>query len=139
MNYDAFTKYHPGRGHWRERMTLDQAMDIVGASWIGRLEPHIVFDPTVKHQYRVIRTQTHDGTTMFTPQLLMDTLLNLFRQNSYYTPMGPPPDGYLPHYTIGHIRHALVFGMVDLPAGRYPGCRESFVIPVRCEYRPQEA
>lgn len=137
MNFDAFSKWCSARGYLRARLTLDQAMEILGATWIeGALPPHITFDPKVDHQYRIIRSHSHDGTTMFTRDLLSGCMRRLFNRTTHFKPMGPPPENHLPYYTIGNIRHAMVFGKVNLPAGRYPGCRESFVIPVRCEYRP---
>jgi hypothetical protein len=131
--YNFFTKWNPGDGYSRRRLTLDEAMDICGAKWRG--DPHITFNPGVKHQYRLIVRHRHDGTTAFTQELLLKAMARLFGRSTYYKP-DPPKDGYLPHYTVGNIRHALVFGKVDLPVGCFPGCRESFVIPVRVDWVP---
>jgi hypothetical protein len=121
----------------KERLTLDEVMRSVGAEWTG--EPHIAFDPNLKHQYRIIRQQSHDGTQIFTCQMMEDALMNLFRRNSYYAPMGLPAEDVDIFYTVGPIRLVTVHGKVNLPAGRYPGQRERITIPVRCEYRKRVA
>lgn len=121
----------------REKLTLDQAMKCFDAKFIS--EPYIVFDPKVDYQYRIIRRHAHDGLWMFTDQLLLDCLMLLLQRQSYYKPMGPPDRSReAPFYTIGYIRRAVVYGDVDLPCGRVMGCRESWTIPVKCEYRAIE-
>lgn len=117
----------------KHRMTLDDAMKICGVEWTG--EPHIVVDPKVKYQYRIIRHCDHDGTLLFSHDLIVKAMENLLCRTSYYR-RDPIPEGMVPRYTIGRIRIAAVFGMVDLKCGRYPGMRESVIIPVRVEHVP---
>ena len=117
----------------KERLSLEDVMKILEAEWTG--DPHITYDPDLVQQYKIIRQQSHDGTQMFTWQMIRDSMLNLFHMNSYYRPMGLPPEDCYIHYTVGTIRLVTVHGYVDLPAGRYPGQRERIVIPVTCEYR----
>ena len=118
----------------RDRLSLNEAMRFIGAEWTGA--PHIVFDPHMKPQYRIRRGSHHDGTLLFSVELMHEALIPLFDMGSYYKPMGPPSAGMMPRYTIGRIKRFSVYGLVDLPVGRYPGERERVVIPVRCDYVP---
>lgn len=36
-------------------------------------------------------------------------------------------------YRVGHMKIMAVYGMVDLPCGRYPGMKELVKLPVVCE------
>ena len=121
----------------RQRLTLDQAMQAIGAEWNG--EPHITFDPAVQHQFVIRRGMAHDGTFAHRMQLIQTALMPLFQRSCYFKPMGELPAGMMPIYTVGTIKLFSVFGLVDLPAGRYPGERERIVIPVRCEYVKETA
>lgn len=118
----------------RDRLDLNEAMRFIGAAWTG--EPHIVFDPNLKPQYRIRRASKHDGTTLFSMELMQKALTPLFDLSSYYKPMGEPPPGMRPTYTIGRIKRFSVYGRVKVPAGEIFGERECVVIPVRCDYVP---
>ena len=116
----------------RDRLTLDEAMGFIGARWTA--EPYINFDPGIIPQYRIRRASTHDGTFLFSKELMLKALSPLFSRASYYKPMGEPPAGMVPEYTIGMIKRFSVFGDVVVPAGKIFGERECVVIPVRCKY-----
>jgi len=118
----------------RDRLDLNEAMRFIGAKWTG--EPHIVFDPDLEPQYRIRRASSHDGTMLFSMELMNKALTPLFERSSYYKPIGEPPQGMRPRYTIGRINRFSVYGRVKLPVGVYPGERECVVIPVRCAYVP---
>lgn len=118
----------------RDRLDLNEAMRFIGAKWTG--ESHIVFDPELTPQYRIRRASSHDGTLLFSMELMQKALTPLFDLSSYYKPMGKPPHGMRPRYTIGRIKRFSVYGRVKLPVGVYPGERECVVIPVRCDYVP---
>ena len=138
MTHSAFVKRVGGvRQYSRRFFSLDEAMQMIGASWVG--EPHITYDPAVDYQYRIIRRQSSDGTLTHFYWLLLEALKNLFERTSYYKPMGERVRGQDVRYIIGRIRHAEVFGRVKLACSEthlYPGKRESITIPVRCEYAP---
>ncbi len=121
----------------RDRFNLDDAMRLIGAKWAR--EPNIVFDPDLKPQYRIRRQSQHDGTLLFSIELLQKALMPLFDGRSYFKPNGPTPPGMTARYTIGRIKRMSVYGNVDLPCGNYPGERERVVIPVRCDYVPSGA
>lgn len=92
------------------------------------------FDPSLVPQYKIVRSQTHDGTMMFTQELLDEAMARLANRVSYYKPMGSPESSGDVRYVVGWAKFATVFGMVDLKCGRYPGLRERITIPVRCVY-----
>ena len=123
----------PSEKHFqRERLSLTEAFERIGYPELVAI-PWIKQDANVKPQYRIIRASKHDGTLVFSSDLLVDALKNLVYRRSYYK-QEPPREGLLPMYTIGTIRRCVVHGMVDLPCGRYPGQRERVTIPVRVEW-----
>jgi len=134
--HDVFHK-SVGEGWSRYWLTLDEAMAMVGASWVDGAERHITYDPTVKKQYRIVRKTGHDGTLMFTRSMFKEAMLPLLCRTSFYKPE-PRPDGCEPFYTVGRIRHAVAYGRVWLRCStehKYPGLVESLTIPVRVEWR----
>jgi len=87
-------------------------------------------------QYCRIEQCGHDGTMTFTVEMLQKCLLPLLNQSTYYARSVPSDWGKVIgiKYKIGKIRHAIVFGMVDLRIGRYPGQEERVRLPVISEY-----
>lgn len=96
---------------------------------------HISFDPNVSHQYRVIRQSAHDGTLLFTHELIDRCLIDpVVNAGSCFKP-DPPREGVKRiHYTVGWLKLLSVYGTVNLPIGRYPGMRQRAILPVRCEH-----
>lgn len=117
-------------------MDFDQALKAIGLEWSGtEQDKFIKYDPKLKHQYVIRRGSTHDGTLVFTIELIHKALINLLNKSSYYKPMGECPEGMKPVYTIGKIRRYGIYGNVDLPIRpNVPGVRERIAIPVRVEY-----
>ena len=100
---------------------------------------HITYDPNLKKsgcQYQIIRQCSHDGTMVFTCELLADTLINLANMESYAKNFPPADFNKLVaiKYTVGPIWLSTVYGQVKLPAGTYPGQRERTRMCVVCEY-----
>lgn len=96
---------------------------------------HITYDPNVEPQYRIIRGSSHDGTLLFTYENIDRALEPLINMQSYFVPEKPDPacvSGL--EYTIGDIEIQSEYGQVDLPAGRFPGVKETVTIPVRCRH-----
>lgn len=83
--------------------------------------------------YYIVRQSTHDGTLLFSYQLMAEAARNLAERTSFHKPR-PPAEGQSVRYEVGPVRHATVFGRVDLPVGNYPGQRERIRIPVRAIY-----
>jgi len=100
---------------------------------------HITFDPSLRPldaEYRIIRGCTHDGTVMFTEELIAKTLVRLVTRETYFRDTEPADWSKVRdiRYTVGLARRAVVLGKVNLPCGRFPGQRERIAVPVRCEY-----
>jgi hypothetical protein len=113
-------------------LTLEEAMSFAGVSFIG--EPFIKYDPDLKEQYRIKRVFSHDGTLIFSIELMQETLHPLINRISYYKPDGEPPPDINLSYVVGPIKRVQVFGKVIVPAGRISGERECIIIPVTCIY-----
>nr|DAM52222.1 MAG TPA: hypothetical protein [Caudoviricetes sp.] len=111
---------------------------------IGITCDHITYDPTLrksKSQYQRIRQCSHDGTMIFTCELLADTLLDLINMRSYAKNF-PPEEGKTVvgiKYTVGSLWLSTVWGTVELPAGTYPGQCQRTRMSVVCEYIYAEA
>lgn len=95
---------------------------------------HIVVNPALSRlsgaQYDVIRQSTHDGSGNFTEELIKDVLAPLVMKYSFYKPIDKKPI----RYEVGLLRWSIVYGDVDLPAGRMRGQKERMRLPVRCIY-----
>lgn len=99
---------------------------------------HITYDPSLRKadcHYQVIRQCAHDGTMMFTCDLLAETLHNLIKMESY-AKKSPPNFSKLVaiKYTVGPLWLSTVYGQVQLPAGTYPGEIQRTRMRVACEY-----
>jgi len=97
---------------------------------------NIEFDKDVIPEYYLIRKSTHDGTMMFTQELLDKTLLCLINRTTCYIPTQPKDASTVKDikYTIGGITLTYEFGMKDLKCGKCEGVTNTVSIPVRCEY-----
>jgi hypothetical protein len=98
--------------------------------------PWIKFDKNIEPEYKIIRSCSHDGTMMFTFELIAKVIEPLFKMQSYYIPTKPKNNSKIKeiHYIVGELELKSEFGMVDLPIGRYPGQTDIVTIPVKCEY-----
>ena len=100
---------------------------------------HISFNPALKHSehdFFRIRGSSHDGTFIFTYEILEMLLSDLANMQSFSLKNPPADDKKLIgiKYELGWIKLATVFGTVDLPCGRVPGQRERARVSVKCEY-----
>lgn len=101
--------------------------------------PHVVYDPQLRKgdcQYCIIRQCSHDGTDLFTRDLILQTLNPVVMKTSFYKSNPPDPKKELidVKYTVGPLWLATVYGKVNLPAGAYPGQKERTRMPVKVEY-----
>ena len=91
-------------------------------SWGWEVD-HITFNPNIKESdcgFFRHRRATHDGTLIFTQEMLQNLLLPLANKEKY-SKKYPPVDWKLVkdiHYQVGFIKLAMVFGEVDLPVGK---------------------
>ena len=95
----------------------------------------ITFNPKLSKrngaQYDIIRQTTHDGTLIFEKELIGKTIENLANKSSYSKT--DDQEGVVDRkYEVGYISIATIFGIVELPAGKYPGERQRTRMPVKC-------
>jgi hypothetical protein len=114
--------------------------------WMRKLgwpTDHITYDPKLrKGEYQIVRGSTHDGTLLFTHELLGKALEPLADKSSYYKPREAEFTADTWHkvrYVVGPLKLATVFGEVSLPCSdtmKYPGQRERVRIAVRMVMEP---
>lgn len=95
---------------------------------------HITHDPNVDYEYRIIREQSHDGTSSFTHELIAKILMLLLNKATSAVQSYPTAPVKDIHYTIGNLRIDRNYGPVKLSFGTYPGVTEVISLPVRCKY-----
>lgn len=101
---------------------------------------HIAYDSKMtKGEYDIIKQCGHDGTKLFTYQMMQEALVRLLNMKTHFKPTTPKDWGKVKaiKYTIGPMRHVTVFGMIRLKCSKtskYPGLVERIRIPVKCEY-----
>lgn len=124
-------------GKWfREK--LDPVLTVKNTFGIN-MPAHISYDPDMRwsdRQYYRAAACSNDGTLSLTIDCLARCLDPLLAMQSYHIPSVPDDTSNIVgiRYKIGKIYHSRVYGMVNLPCGRYPGQRESFRIPVKSEF-----
>jgi hypothetical protein len=93
------------------------------------------------YEYRIIRCSKHDGTLCFSMELIANVLFPILNMQSYYKKSAPYDLSTVGSisYIIGDLHQMVVFGMVDLPCGKYPGQREEIFLPVVCKYKMKNA
>ncbi len=101
------------------------------------LPDHITINPALKKgneaKFEMIRQTSHDGTSIFTCDLLEDVLLPILNKNVYYK--GDSLEGVTDiKYEIGLISLACVYGHINVPAGHIWGQRQRARMPVKCIY-----
>ena len=110
----------------------DEALKMFGLE----MPEHITFNPLLTKetgaQYEIIRQSVHDGTLIFEKELIGRVMENLVNKSSFCK--NDDMEGFKDiKYEVGLMTIETVFGIVDLPAGRYPGETQTASIPVRCE------
>jgi uncharacterized alpha/beta hydrolase family protein len=81
-------------------------------------------------QYEIIRQVSHDGTVVFTHNLLKDVLAPLWKKETYYK--RDNIDNVIDiRYEIGLISLATIYGKVKLPCGNVNGEKQRARVPVK--------
>lgn len=120
---------------------IHNPIELISSFWPSAYHRHISYDPHFRRDerdYWIIRQSTHDGTLVFTNELLAKTLINLVRMESYHASR-EPDRGRLKmiKYKVGPIMHSTVFGRVKLSCSKthtYPGLSERTRMAVKCDY-----
>lgn len=131
-DHPVFTKALPPDSRF-ERHRIDPVAYMRKKGWPC---DHITYDPKMrKGDYSIIRGSTHDGTMVFTHELVETPLALLVNRQTFHKPREAEfMAAEDVRYVVGPLRLATVFGLVKLPCSetmRYPGQRERVRIPVR--------
>jgi hypothetical protein len=119
-------------------------IDLMKSYWPDAKTNHITYDPEmISGEYMVIESTGHDGTLYFTIQMFEKALVRFLNMQTHYKPTTPSDwnDISAIHYTIGPIKHAIVYKRIRLKCSRtnlYHGLIESIRIPTKCEYIKKE-
>ena len=101
---------------------------------------HIKYDSNVneEYDYRLIRSSTHDGTMLFTMQLLGEVLEPIVLQKTYCAKHFSPEEAEEKikgiKYTIGDIFIENDFGVKDINGVKIHGQTETATLHVKCDY-----
>ncbi len=109
----------------------------INPSEISNLPDFVTVNPKLTKetgaQYEIIRSSTHDGTMVFTKELLMSVLSPIVNRVSFFKPE-EPTDMSKVRYEIGLIKLETDFReKVTLPCGEFPGQVEKTTLPVKME------
>jgi len=106
--------------------------------------PHVTFDSNLQkgrdsegcEVHEIVRRSAHDGTLAFTIELLQISLIDLANKDLVCKEWKINIENLLRdiHYTIGNIHLVSTSGMVELPAGNFPGVIQEVRIPVKIKY-----
>lgn len=110
-------------------------LELIQSYWPDADASHITYDPNmVVGEFNIIRGSTHDGTMLFTIEILQRTLLPVVN-GTCCNKSNQPPTGVRLFYTIGPILLEIEYsGIVDLPVGRRPGQIEQATMPVNVRW-----
>lgn len=129
MSIDDCTEPH--------RIDFANPLEWINYIW-GKEIPHIIYNPLVNPQYRIIRRSTHDGTILFKHELIHQALSLLVYKQSYYKPEVELFESCKDlRYIIGDIQFDTWTEkdtLVQLPCGIVPGEYNLITIPVKIEF-----
>lgn len=124
---------------------IHDPIELIRAWWPDADISHITYDKKMKaseRDYWRIESSGGDGTLLFTIEMLQKALIPIVCKTTYGKTTAPKDMESVIDikYTIGAMRHATVFGYVELRCGgKYPGQKERVRYPVKCEYILKEA
>lgn len=100
---------------------------------------HIKYDEKLNndYDYQIIRQSSHDGTFLFTSQVVGDALNPLVRMESYCAKDLTEEEikqVQSIEYTVGDVKLETEYRRVITGAGEIPGVTDTVSIPVRCKY-----
>lgn len=115
----------------RRYITPMKAFEILGLE----MPKWITYNPIINRlngaDYDITRQTTHDGTLIFEHELIIRVIENLANKSSYSKKHDM--HGVIDiSYEVGDISIATIYGMVQLPAGKFRGERQRARLPVKC-------
>lgn len=111
-----------------------------GVEWKDGMKlQHIKYDPKVNddYDYKIIRNSAHDGTFLFTMELMEKAVIPLINRTTYYKlaiPNEKEHDRTRFSYTVGDGVIKREFRDIKIGDGMYPGQDETIEIPVKFHY-----
>lgn len=94
-------------------------------------DKYVKYNPNVDKQYEIIRESRHDGTLIFTKQLILEVMKPVLLQTSYWTLMGEPQEDVKEiHYEIGDIDLESTYNESGFPFST----TDVMKMPVKCKY-----
>lgn len=116
-------------------------IDLIKSYWPEANTEHIEFDPEMGRrdgEYCWIEQCGHDGTLMFTIEMLQKALLPIVNKTTSFKKTEPDWSKVRDiRYRVGPICHAIAYGHLKLRCSetrKYPGQRERVRYPIVCEY-----
>lgn len=101
---------------------------------------HIKHNPEINENYdfRIIRESTHDGTILFSIELMTDVLEPVVFRSAYckkhYSPEEFAKKVKETNYEIGDLTVEINFGAKEINGVSMTGQTETIYLPVKCEY-----
>jgi len=115
----------------KELYNISEVCSIIGVKVPEHIKTNNKLSRIGSGEFDIIRQSSHDGTLIFTIQLLARSVEPLLNKTAFYTEANM--DGVTDvEYEIGLISLATVFGLVNLPVGNCKGEKQRVRIPVRC-------
>lgn len=110
-------------------------LELIQQWWPTASTDHITYDPDmVEGEFSIIRGSTHDGTLLFSIQILEKVLVPVLSCSICHAKRQPPAGAKL-QYTVGPVTvEILKTGLVDLPVGKRPGQVEQASMPVKVSW-----
>jgi len=119
-------------------------LEFISSTWPDADTSHITYLPEMKsseRQFYRMEGCEHDGTLIFTNNMIRKCLVPLLNKTVYYKPSAEQLKGKKGNiiginYKIGRMKHAVVFGEIGwiAPGGVCQGQRERVRIPVISEF-----
>ena len=116
----------------KNQYTIDEVCKMCGIEKPKHITMNKKLSRINNAQYDIIRQSSHDGTALFTLELLVDAVKGLINKESYFK-SDNIDNVFDIEYEIGLISMVSVFGKVDLPCGNFRGMKQRVRIPVKCK------
>jgi len=116
----------------KELYNINEVCDMLRVKVPDHIKTNNKLNRAGNGEFDIIRQSSHDGTLIFTMQLLARSVEPLLNKTAFYTESNM--DGVIDiEYEIGLISLVTVFGLVKLPVGNCQGEKQRVRIPVKCK------
>ena len=114
-------------------------MDLIKKYWpnvdISHIEYNPHLKPSAKQYYRAEQCR-HDGTVIFTTEMMQKCLAPIINKQTYFKPTAPSNLSAVKDikYTIGMMRYIVIHKRIKINCGYIDGQIERVKVPIICEY-----